>query len=62
VGKAKTQPQIERLALSVPEALRAMGIGRTRFYDEVGAGRIRIVKSGRRTLVPVSSLREFMEP
>lgn len=42
--------------LTVPQFLREFPVGRTRFYEEVKAGRIRIIKSGSRTLVPASEL------
>lgn len=42
--------------LTVPQFLREYPVGRTRFYEDVRAGRIRILKSGTRTLVPASEL------
>lgn len=48
----------ERL-LSVDEAAHLAGIGRTRLYAEIGAGRIRSVTSGRRRLVPASAIAEL---
>ena len=39
------------LAYSVRDAARALGIGRTRAYEEIRAGRLPIVKVGKRTLV-----------
>jgi excisionase family DNA binding protein len=47
----------ERL-LSIEQAARALGIGRTALYSEIGAGRVRSVKVGRRRLVPISSITE----
>jgi len=47
--------------LSIDEAAEALGIGRSRLYDEIGAGRLRSVKLGRRRLVPSSAIREFTE-
>lgn len=47
---------------SVPEALSLLGsMGRTWFYSEVGAGRIRVVKLGKRTLVPDSEIQRIIE-
>lgn len=48
----------ERL-LSVAEAARALGIGRTALYAELQAGRCRSVKVGRRRLVPSSALAAY---
>lgn len=47
---------------SVPDALRLLGsMGRTWFYAEVAAGRIRVVKLGKRTLVPDSEIQRIIE-
>jgi excisionase family DNA binding protein len=43
-----------RVNLSVREFCTLYGIGRTLFYEEVGRGHIRLVKVGRRTLIPVA--------
>jgi excisionase family DNA binding protein len=45
--------------LSIEQAARALGIGRTALYSEIGAGRIRSVKVGRRRLVPSSAISEI---
>ncbi|MFI5258567.1 MAG: helix-turn-helix domain-containing protein [Candidatus Limnocylindrales bacterium] len=42
--------------LSIEQAARALGIGRTALYSEIGAGRVRSVKVGRRRLVPTSAI------
>jgi excisionase family DNA binding protein len=44
--------------LSIEQAARVLGIGRTALYSEIGAGRIRSVKVGRRRLVPSSAISE----
>ena len=44
--------------LSIEQAVQALGIGRTALYSEIGAGRIRSVKVGRRRLVPSSAVSE----
>ena len=38
-----------------------VGIGRTTFYQEVKAGRIKAKKMGRSTLIPKSELERFIE-
>jgi len=53
-------PAPERL-LGVPEAAEQLGIGRSRLYAELAAGRVRHVKAGRRTLIPASEVRRFAE-
>jgi excisionase family DNA binding protein len=44
--------------LSIEQAARALGIGRTALYSEIGAGRIRSLKVGRRRLIPSSAITE----
>jgi excisionase family DNA binding protein len=48
-----TQPDAcqQKLALSVADFCAAFSIGRSTFYEEVKAGRLRVLKAGRRTLV-----------
>jgi len=47
--------------LSVPEAMYRMSIGRTKFYEEVKIGRIKVVKLGKRTLVPATEPAEWLK-
>jgi excisionase family DNA binding protein len=51
----------EVIALSVAEAARAIGIGRTRFYELLSVGKIQAVRCGGRTLVTVAALRAFID-
>jgi excisionase family DNA binding protein len=53
------EPQPDRL-LSIPDAADALGIGRSRLYVEISAGRIRTVKVGRRRLVPSTAVRDYI--
>jgi len=39
------------IAYTVDRALEALGIGRTKFYEEIKAGRLKAKKVGKRTLV-----------
>jgi excisionase family DNA binding protein len=48
-------PAPDRL-LDVEEAAAALGIGRTRAYVEMDAGRLESVRIGRRRLVPASAI------
>lgn len=50
-----------KLAYTVPEALAAIGIGRTHFYRLANEGRLDLRKVGRRTLVTAASLRRLIE-
>ena len=42
---------IEKHAFTVAEFCAAYGIGRTKFYAEIQAGRLKIRKAGKRTIV-----------
>lgn len=47
---------MDPITVSVDEARKALGIGRTKFYQLVGQGRLKTLKIGRRTLVLVASI------
>lgn len=51
----------ERLALSVEEAARRLGMSRKALYAHVAAGRIPCIKLGRRVLIPVAALLRMVE-
>jgi excisionase family DNA binding protein len=46
--------------LSIDEAGAALGVGRSRIYDEIQAGALRTVLVGRRRLVPAGAVAEFI--
>jgi len=46
--------------LSVDEAARHLGIGRSAVYAELAAGRLRSLKIGRRRLVPSAAIAEYV--
>jgi excisionase family DNA binding protein len=48
---------MEPLAVSINDAAKALGLGRTSIYVMIGDGRLKAFKLGRRTLVRVESLR-----
>jgi excisionase family DNA binding protein len=49
------------LAVRVREACRLTGIGRSKLYELIAAGEIRIVKVGSITLIPLAGLQQFLE-
>jgi len=49
------------LAVRVPEACRLTGIGRSKLYELIAAGEIETIKVGTITLVPVVSLKRFLQ-
>ncbi len=50
-----------RLAYSIDEFSKSAGIGRTGVYAEIRAGRLRPVKCGKRTLVPIDEARRWLD-
>lgn len=52
--------QIEKVSYSIDEAIEATGIGRTLLFAEIKEGRLGAVKCGKRTLIPVQSLRDWV--
>lgn len=50
-----------KLAFTVPEACRAIGISRSKFYELVGEGKIHVCKIGSRTVVPRKNLEDFID-
>jgi hypothetical protein len=55
-------PFRERISCTIPEACAATGLGRTKMYEEIGAGRIHVRKFGTRTLIVVASLVALIDP
>src|SRR5262249_30029477 len=51
----------ERVALSVPEAAQAAGLSKSAFWPLVMSGQVPSFQCGRRRLVPVESLRRWVE-
>lgn len=56
---AEVRPDVPDRLLSLDEAAAALGIGRSRLYAEMDAGRLRSLKAGRRRLVPASAIADF---
>ena len=45
-----------KLAFTIPEACHAVGIGRSKLYELISAGRVETRKIGSRTIIPAESL------
>ncbi|MGI8894893.1 MAG: helix-turn-helix domain-containing protein [Casimicrobiaceae bacterium] len=52
---------MEKLLHNVEDARKLLSIGRSKFYEEVHAGRLTVVKAGKKTLVPQRSLDSYLE-
>ncbi len=48
------------LAASIPRACAMSGLSRSAIYRQAAAGRIRLIKVGRSTLVDMASVRHFL--
>lgn len=51
---------MESLAISVKDAARALGVGRTTVYLLVNTGEIETIHVGRRRLIKTASLRKLV--
>jgi excisionase family DNA binding protein len=49
-----------RLAVSPAEAARMAGIGRTTLYEALGSGALRSLKIGKRRLITIEALKEWL--
>jgi len=57
---AQPQEPPLRLALSVPETAKALGIGRTLCFRLIRDGEIPVVKIHGRTVVPITEIETFL--
>ena len=48
------------ISLSIRQACDATSLGRTTVYELIKAGRLRVVRVGGRTLVPIENLRALI--
>lgn len=51
---------MDPLAVSINDAAKALGLGRTSIYAMIGDGRLDAFKLGRRTLVTTESIRRLV--
>jgi excisionase family DNA binding protein len=49
-----------RITLSIDETCKATGIGRSYLYDRIAKGELAVIHKGRRTLVPVAELLDWL--
>lgn len=57
----RNEKELGVLAYEPGDAARMLGIGKTKLYEEIRAGRIQAKKLGRRTLIPVQVLYDWIE-
>ena len=52
---------MDPIAISIEDARKALGIGRTKLYELVGQGRLKTLRVGRRRLVVVASIHALID-
>ncbi|GGP36034.1 helix-turn-helix domain-containing protein [Saccharothrix coeruleofusca] len=55
-----TVTELTKYLYRVPEAMRLLSLGRSAIYEQMRAGRLKFVKQGRATLIPVSAIRAYV--
>jgi excisionase family DNA binding protein len=58
---AENRPAVPAVLYDVDEAAEALRLSRSVLYELIRSGRLRTVKQGRRRLVPVSALAEYVD-
>jgi excisionase family DNA binding protein len=53
--------QTERMTLTIPEAAKALGIGRNAGYEAARCGDIPTIRIGKRLLVPRAALERMLQ-
>jgi len=59
--KGKPTEHISQIGISIPQAAKLLGIGKPLMSHLVKTGKIRAVKLGKRVVVSVQSLHEFVD-
>jgi excisionase family DNA binding protein len=60
ISERERQRRARQRAMSVRGFCESVGIGRTRFYQEVKTGRLRVRKVGRRTLITADDAEDWL--
>ncbi len=60
LDSSRVQAVVPVVLLSVEEAASALGLSKTVIYELIRSRRLRTVKQGRRRLVPVAALDEYV--
>lgn len=51
---------MEPITVTIADTQRVTGLGRTKLYELIGDGKLKVVKVGRRTLVRTDSIRALV--
>ena len=60
LAKFSDKPAIEPQALSIKNTLSILGISKTLLWRSVASGRIKVIRLGRRTLIPTSEIKRLL--
>ena len=60
-GGGNMNLEVDNRAFSSIEFCRRYGVGRTTAYSEIKAGRLQVVKAGKRTLVPADAAESWLK-
>lgn len=52
--------ELTKYLYKVSEAMQLLSLGRSAVYEQMRAGRLKYVKQGRATLIPVSAIRAYV--
>lgn len=52
---------MDKIAATISECVSLSGLGRTSIYKAIGEGKLKPRKAGKRTLILVSELKEYLE-
>lgn len=51
---------LKPIAVTIPEAVRATGLSRSRIYEALRSRQLAGIKAGRRTLIPFANLETYL--
>ncbi|HHV63232.1 MAG TPA: helix-turn-helix domain-containing protein [Firmicutes bacterium] len=52
--------ELKPLAYSPEELVQVLGLGRTKIYEAIRAGKLKAVRIGRRIVIPIEAVEEFL--
>jgi predicted DNA-binding transcriptional regulator AlpA len=61
MGEGRAVALSERLSVRIPVAVELTGISRTKLYELIKTGQVPIIKIGKATVIPIDSLRQFID-
>jgi excisionase family DNA binding protein len=59
--ESQQESNTPRLLLRIPEAAKALGLGRTKLYELITSGELPVIRVGRAVRVSVTALQKWVE-